>query len=552
MNVLEIQKGVAQFSKALRSFWFQDPTILDFTPKVGPKSGGTAVTIRGEYIDAGRNITADFDGFACLIKREQDVWNETTVRCKTSRINTTSSAKLRMHFDGAERLAPDSKSFRYTENQTVKSINPSRSFRSGGRQVNVTGTMFTSVQEPRMVLSSEDGIHVGQPCQVYSQSSMQCLSPAFYSGDSAGPENNDITVGFLVDAVEDLLQLDLDFTVVSDPVYFEFPEEGNMKEQSGKQLNIRGSDLNLACTSEEVHVSVGQAECIVESLSDVQLNCVPPEEEPAAVNKTGSPTRNGYPEVRVEVGYQSFYIGYLKYRRADRLQTTTTIVVVSIIFLLVGIVATIGLGVILRNKIKHMDKRMDLANGIPKIMELTEMESDKRFQLLDYGDYAANMLFGGKNHDLVLNTSKKRTPADSRCLEDFRSLLRDKVFCVVFIRTLENRDDITPEDGSLIASLLTVVLHKEDHLMHFTEVLKVLLAEVVRNAVRGKRNAPLLERNNMITEKLVFNWLSLTLYKFIKFVVGKHLLRLVTSVQHEIEQNAEVTEVDIVHYLNDK
>ncbi|XP_070566904.1 plexin-A4-like [Ptychodera flava] len=211
----------AKSARSSQDFTYRDPTIHDFTPKVGPKSGGTTVTITGEFIDAGRNITADFDGFPCLVRREQDVWNETTVRCKTSSVDTTQLAKLRMHFDGTRRFAPDGKVFNYTEDPTVKSINPSRSMQSGGRQFNVTGTMFTSVLEPRMVLSCEDEIFVGQPCQVYSQSSMQCLSPAVYSGDLAGAEY-DMTVGFLMDAVEDLLQLDLDFTVVSDPVYFEF------------------------------------------------------------------------------------------------------------------------------------------------------------------------------------------------------------------------------------------------------------------------------------------------------------------------------------------
>ncbi|XP_070557206.1 plexin-B2-like [Ptychodera flava] len=383
----------AKSARSSQDFTYTDPTIHDFTPQVGPKSGGTTVTITGEFIDAGRNITANFDGFACLMKREQDVWNETTVRCKTSSVNTTSSAKLSMHFDGAERLAPDGKVFKYTEDPTVKSINPSRSMQSGGRQYNVTGTMFTAVQEPRMVFSSEDEIFVGRSCQVYSQSFMQCLSPAVYSGSLAGSEYNDFTVGFLMDAVEDLLQLDLDFTIVSDPVYYEFSEEGNIKEQRGKQLNIRGSDLNLACTAEEVHVTVGQDECRVESLSDVQLNCVPPEEEPAAVNKTGSRTRNGYPEVRVEVGYLSLYIGYLKYQKADT-QTTTAIVVVSIICLLLGIVVTIGLGVILKNRLKYLDRRADLAKDILTTMEMKERNRGKFVcHLLPYLKGSVNFIF---------------------------------------------------------------------------------------------------------------------------------------------------------------
>lgn len=50
-------------------YLFVDPQIEDFWPKVGPVSGGTQVTIKGNFLNAGSTISAAIDGLNCEILR---------------------------------------------------------------------------------------------------------------------------------------------------------------------------------------------------------------------------------------------------------------------------------------------------------------------------------------------------------------------------------------------------------------------------------------------------------------------------------------------------
>lgn len=50
-------------------YLFVDPQIEDFWPRIGPISGGTQVTIKGNFLNAGSAISATIDGMDCEILR---------------------------------------------------------------------------------------------------------------------------------------------------------------------------------------------------------------------------------------------------------------------------------------------------------------------------------------------------------------------------------------------------------------------------------------------------------------------------------------------------
>ncbi|XP_070559799.1 plexin-B-like [Ptychodera flava] len=326
-------------------FTYRNPSVLNFSPSLGPKSGGTIVALHGEYVNAGRIIEAYFSGSSCLIDRMEDIFNETLVFCNTTSTNVTATAELSMYFDGSERQAPEGKKFEFTEDPTVTDINPSASMISGGRQINVTGTYFTSIRQPKMLITFGRPFLSEKPCEVHSFSKMECITPpvdiSMSLRNNQNKDDNEVTVGFIMDAVEEVRQLDLDFEIVVDPEYYPFTEEGNIREHQGGQLVVQGKNLNLASTESEVIVTIGQEECRVVSLSSVQLNCIPPDDEPMGVNKSGSPTENGLPIVIVEVGNLEFFIGFLKYHVTS--QTTPWgiiggLIAVFVLFVIVVIV----------------------------------------------------------------------------------------------------------------------------------------------------------------------------------------------------------------------
>lgn len=47
--------------------YIKDPELVDITPKVGPRSGGTTICIKGEDMDAGSDVTVMIDGGLCQV-----------------------------------------------------------------------------------------------------------------------------------------------------------------------------------------------------------------------------------------------------------------------------------------------------------------------------------------------------------------------------------------------------------------------------------------------------------------------------------------------------
>ena len=47
--------------------YFQKPTIGDFSPKIGPESGGTIVEIEGTYLNIGSKIEVEVAGQNCSV-----------------------------------------------------------------------------------------------------------------------------------------------------------------------------------------------------------------------------------------------------------------------------------------------------------------------------------------------------------------------------------------------------------------------------------------------------------------------------------------------------
>ncbi|XP_070557475.1 plexin-A4-like [Ptychodera flava] len=544
---------VARYHIVGRDLTFDRPNVLDFTPKLGPKSGGTIVALHGEYVNAGRIIEAYFSGSSCLINRTVDAFNETLVFCNTTSTNVTDSAKLSMYFDGTERLAPESKKFAFTEDPTVTDIYPSTSMISGGRRINVTGTYLTSIRQPRMLITAGRPFVSEQPCDVRSFSEMDCITPPV---DISVPLRNnrnsgddEVTVGFIMDAVQEVRQLDFDFEIVVDPEYYPFPEEGNIREHQGGQLVVRGKNLNLASTESEVMVTIGQEECRVVSLADVQLNCISPVDEPKGVNKSGSPTENGLPVVIVEIGNLEFFIGYLKYPIISPAISSGLIGgLVAAFVLLVAITIVIVIVCYLRNR--KLDRQIaETENRLQTMVMEMRAGPDVNLPFADYSKYTANMVYDLRTgqqglENLHSNTNRKMD------LEKFNSLLMNKFFCLVLIRTLEQQRRMANDQKKAFGHLLTIALHEKTKI-YLPEILKELFADAVIKAERTKKTKSMLNRVDTIMESILNAWFAITLYSYIKTCLGESIyelfLAMTTQADKEPRQMLTGSTRDKVH-----
>ncbi|XP_070558807.1 plexin-A4-like [Ptychodera flava] len=537
---------------------YRDPVVKDFNPKIGPIAGGTLVTVTGDYMDSGRNINVFIGDSECTVNRGEV--NATAIPCRTSEYSQPDSFNVVVNFDGAQREAPTDAEFNYAENPTVTHLSPLESSLSGGRMIEVNGTRFDVPGEARMTIKEGDVVFYSDPCVVKSQGSMECKTPRVEVSSSSRRKRDtdcvegcDVEVGFQMDGYVTVMPDG--FTIFVDPEYFEFEDDDQIASYTSV-IQIRGRHLDFAATASEVTVYIGQEYCIVQSLSSVQLNCEPPAESPDGVDKNGTRTENGLPEVRVEVGNLGFYIGYLEYPR----NTLSSGVIGGLAGGILGVLVAAAI-IIVIFCIRRSSKKSQKLEGMAKMLddlemnvqseakraftelqtEMSDLNSDVEgsigIPVLDYDDYAVNMMFAGQTDHPVFQKSEVVLKSSTITgLKQFYHLLKKKHFLLIFIETLEAQKGVSPRDRVNIGSLLTVALHSEKKMVYLTDVLKTLLANAAAKAVDRSKEKQMLRRTESVMEKLLTNWFVLTLYDFLKDTAASPIFLLYRALKHQIEK----------------
>lgn len=277
---------IQQFSKAVVStntFKFVDPKIVGFNPRYGPMSGGTLITIDGQFLYAGRKISAYIGDLPCYINTS----NKNDVVCKNVQSNDTNSFKLRMTFDNATREFSHY-GFEYKSDPTIVSVetakfndNAPKCIPAGGLDVIVHGTNLNVVQKTSLYVDY-GGKHFYSDCTTQTDTMMTCTTPTINNADSNKLDPNhptELEFGFIMDnvaSVRDLSSKGLPkFQLYPDPKYDPFPELIRYIEHS--LLTIVGQNLNQCCKMSDVRVYIGQNPCNITSLSQNSLECQPPQ-----------------------------------------------------------------------------------------------------------------------------------------------------------------------------------------------------------------------------------------------------------------------------------
>ncbi|XP_023608751.1 LOW QUALITY PROTEIN: plexin-B3 [Myotis lucifugus] len=125
-------------------FTYQDPILLSLSPQRGPQAGGTQLTIHGQHLQTGGNISAFVGSQSCPI--QEPVCPEAIV-CHTMPQAGPGEAVVRVVFGQAQRTLGASP-FRYTANPQLTAAEPSVSFRGGGRLIRVRGQDLDVVRRP--------------------------------------------------------------------------------------------------------------------------------------------------------------------------------------------------------------------------------------------------------------------------------------------------------------------------------------------------------------------------------------------------------------------
>uniref|UniRef100_A0A8C4HYT4 receptor protein-tyrosine kinase n=1 Tax=Dicentrarchus labrax TaxID=13489 RepID=A0A8C4HYT4_DICLA len=175
---LEVAGNLYLNIRVIESIWsglsVQDPVIDEIFPAFGPKSGNTMLTIRGAFLDTGNKREVMIGKAACKIQS----LSSNMLTCKTPPHAFPSKQPVKLTVDSVERLAPVL--FTYNQDPIISSIQPSRSFVSGGCTVAAHGFHLQSGLQPQMVLTTGQDAEVFHVSCVYGENrtSIQCTTPS--------------------------------------------------------------------------------------------------------------------------------------------------------------------------------------------------------------------------------------------------------------------------------------------------------------------------------------------------------------------------------------
>ncbi|XP_040009757.1 plexin-A1-like isoform X1 [Xiphias gladius] len=522
-----------------RPFTFVTPYFTRIQPSQGPISGGTWVTIEGSNLNAGSYVSVSIGPQPCYFKKR----NAHEIVCVTPAGLAPGSSSVLVDIDDAELRNPEVK-FNYTEDPTVLRIEPDWSIASGGTLLTVSGTNLATIREPkiRAKYGQAESFH---NCTVYNNSVMVCLAPSVADSDLGFPETGTgpDEIGFYMDNVNALVVVNETFSYYPDPVFEPLSPSGILELKPTSPLILKGRNLIPAAPGNSrlnYTVLIGETPCVL-TLSESQLLCE-------------WPNLTGQHKVTIRAGGFEYSPGTL-HIYSDSLLTLPAIIGIGGGG---GLLLLVIIAVLIAYKRKSRDadrtlKRLQLqmdnlesrvaleckeafAELQTDIHELTQELDGAGIPFLDYRTYAMRVLFPGIEDHPVLKEMEVRVQANvEKALTLFGQLLTKKHFLLTFIRTLEAQRSFSMRDRGNVASLIMTALQGE--MEYATGVLKQLLSDLIDRNLESKNHPKLLlRRTESVAEKMLTNWFTFLLYKFLKECAGEPLFMLYCAIKQQMEK----------------
>ncbi|KAK7915393.1 hypothetical protein WMY93_011154 [Mugilogobius chulae] len=470
-------------------FTFVSPYFSRVHPSSGPLSGGTRITIEGSHLNAGSAVYVKIGLHPCDFERR----GAKEIVCVTPAGLAPGLSPVMVDINSAELRNPEVR-FNYTDDPTILKIEPDWSIASGGTMVTVTGTNLATIKEPKM-RAKYGSAKSENTCTVLNNTVMLCLAPSVagadrtFSESGSGPDE----IGFVMDHVRPLLVVNESFTYHPDPVFEPLSPTGRLELKPSSPLILKGRNLiPLAPGNSKLNytVLIGETPCVL-TLSETQLLCEWP-------NLTGEH------KVTIRVGGFVYSPGTLQIY-SDSLLTLPAIIGIGGgggLLLLIIIIVLIAY----KRKSRDADRTL------------------KRLQLqMD-------------NLESRVAWSVKKVPANvEKSLTLFGQLLTKKHFLLTFIRTLEAQRSFSMRDRGNVASLIMTALQGE--MEYATGVLKQLLSDLIDKNLESKNHPKLLlRRTESVAEKMLTNWFTFLLYKFLKECAGEPLFMLYCAMKQQMEK----------------
>ncbi|XP_072343944.1 plexin-B1-like [Scyliorhinus torazame] len=303
-------------------------------------------------------------------------------------------------------------------------------------------------------------------------------------------------------------------------------------------------------TKEEVIALIGEEMCDLKTLTEHNLYCVPPKVQPQA---TGS---GELPKFIVLMGSLRFDLGEVRYDTEGQaiftLHTKIGLVVGALLLLMLVAIIILVYRRKSQKAVRDFEKvlvqlvnletrvgdqcRREFTDLMTEMNDLTGDLEGTRIPFLDYSSYAEKIFFPGHKDSPLrqdLGVAESRRHTVDQGLNQLSNLLNNKTFLIRLVQTLEDQQSFSARDRGYVASFLTVALHGK--LEYLTDIMKTLLSTLIDQYV-AKNPKLMLRRTETVVEKLLTNWISLSLYSFLRERAGDPLYMLVRAIRHQVDK----------------
>ncbi|XP_069142714.1 plexin-A2-like isoform X2 [Argopecten irradians] len=385
------------------TFSFVDPTVDRLRPDMGPKSGGTRITITGVSLDTGTRTTVDIGGSPCEVKRR----NATILECITSQhIANKDTVEVEVSFGGYKRLLRPQ--FTYVEDPTITAIEPTKSILSGGITLTVIGERLGMIQRPEFFVEVNDQMYPpsGYPChhiENYMNKWLLCQTPRLdFLGENVTETNPlEVHYGFNLDGVTTWRNISKrenmgPLLYYPDPVIERFSGKNMEKKyKKDKPLVIDGRFAGVSQLIKDVKVVVGQNECMNLVTSDSTISCDPPE-NPDGIDSKGNAL------VLIKIGFLTKDVGVLNYFDNETEEKPIALgIILGVVLPIIAIITLLAICIIRRQRKNGPSK-----NGIPEMLKdydgkneeadiglnHVSVKADMNGQIPDSGPYISELL----------------------------------------------------------------------------------------------------------------------------------------------------------------
>ncbi|XP_071961330.1 plexin-A1-like [Antedon mediterranea] len=525
---------------------YQTPTFSSVQPSEGIEAGGTVIKIRGNNLYFS-STSVSIDKADCDIIRKDS--NE--IECKTG-TKVNGSGTIMVKFGNV--VYNSSVKYFYQPNPTIYDYNPKTSIKAGGRIVRVNGSNFQYVQDAKMRVEFKDNQIFESNCTDKTQVSMICSSPAVEFNASrrkrqADNRGKEASVKFVLDGFFVSGADTGGVTFFPDPVYYIFTnfsytlvdDDGFYTLSDQTHILLFGVDLELASDKSDVTVFVGDTKLKVEELGKTYVRVALPKER--------------LDSTMVTADHNNIHVQFGEIRYLTNKVNLLSIIIACTVVVFIIIIAILTIRYLrkshrIKSEVKNIRLEMeelemavqeeareaiaDLALGLT---DITDNLKGAGMPFLSHRDYACSMLFTG--FEIVPDSFeidvRDEDEVKTSALLKFSKLLLDKQFLLAFIRMMNNNRKMTIREKGNFASLLTVAMIIENKMEYMTEILEILLKEYIEDHVYSKKAKQVLIRNETVTEKLLSNWIALSMYNYLKYHAAFPLYLLFQAIKCRIK-----------------